>query len=237
MNHPESFSDDRRKPLVIDAEAALIEGSPTTGYATTNGRAGKLEGLRFESNPLIEEAVRTILRELGEDPAREGLLKTPERVAKAYAELTAGYRVDPQALINGAIFTQEYDEMVIVRDIHFYSLCEHHLLPFYGQAHVAYLPKGKIIGLSKIPRIVEMFARRLQVQERMTVQIADFLNEHLQPNGVAVVAEGIHLCSVMRGVRKENARMVTSAMRGAFQEDPKTRAEFMSFIGRCGSRG
>ncbi|WP_026370047.1 GTP cyclohydrolase I FolE [Kallotenue papyrolyticum] len=237
MSRSESFNNEHRQPLVVDAEAALIEGSPTTGYATTNGRSGKLEGLRFESNPLIEEAVRTILHELGEDPDREGLLKTPERVAKAYAELTAGYRVDPRALINGAIFTQEYDEMVIVRDIHFYSLCEHHLLPFYGQAHVAYLPKGKIIGLSKIPRIVEMFARRLQVQERMTVQIADFLNEHLQPNGVAVVAEGIHLCSVMRGVRKENARMVTSAMRGAFQEDSKTRAEFMSFIGRCGSRG
>lgn len=236
MSHYEKTSGDSRAPVIVDAEAALIEESPTTGYAVADERTGKLEGLRFDTNPAIERAVATILRELGEDPQREGLLKTPQRVAKAYAELTAGYRVDPQALINDAIFTQDYDEMVVVRDIHFYSLCEHHLLPFYGHAHVAYIPQGKVIGLSKIPRIVEMFARRLQVQERMTVEIADFLNEHLNPGGVAVVAEGIHMCSVMRGVRKENARMVTSAMRGAFQEDPKTRAEFMSFIRGCGHR-
>ena len=188
------------------------------------------EELTSRGNAAIEAAVRTILTEIGEDPARDGLIRTPERVARAYAELTAGYHVDPQALINGAIFDVDYDEMVIVRDIHFYSLCEHHTLPFYGHAHVAYIPNGKVIGLSKIPRIVEMFARRLQVQERMTVQIADFLNEVLAPRGVAVVAQGVHMCSVMRGVRKENASMITSAMRGVFRKDSKTRAEFLGLI-------
>jgi GTP cyclohydrolase I len=144
-----------------------------------------------------------------------------------YDELMAGYKVDPQALINGAVFQVDYDEMVIVRDIDFYSLCEHHMLPFYGRAHVAYIPKGCVIGLSKIPRIVEMFARRLQVQERLTVEIADFLNTAIQPRGVAVVAEAVHMCSVMRGVRKENATMITSAMRGVFRNSSKTRAEFL----------
>lgn len=182
------------------------------------------------SNPGIETAVRVMLSEIGEDPTRDGLLNTPARVARSFAELTAGYHTDPMALVNGAIFDVDYDEMVIVRDIHFYSLCEHHILPFYGHAHVAYIPRGKVIGLSKIPRIVEMFARRLQVQERMTVQIADFLNETLEPRGVAVVAQGVHMCSVMRGVRKENASMITSAMRGVFRKDSKTRAEFMGLI-------
>jgi GTP cyclohydrolase IA len=152
-----------------------------------------------------------------------------------YAELTAGYHVDPEALINDAIFTVSYDEMVLVKNIDFASLCEHHMLPFMGQVHVAYIPQGKVVGLSKIPRIVEMFARRLQVQERMTVQIADFINEHLEPLGVAVVAEGVHMCSVMRGVKKANASMVSSAMRGVFRDDPKTRAEFMAHIGRTRS--
>ncbi len=193
---------------------------------------GKIEGLSFASDPRIEEAVREILSAIGEVPDREGLQKTPSRVAKMYAELTAGYRIDPQALINGAIFSVAYDEMVLVTNIDYYSLCEHHMLPFFGQVHVAYIPNGKVVGLSKIPRIVEMFARRLQVQERMTVQIADFINETLEPAGVAVVAEGIHMCGVMRGVKKANARMVTSAMRGAFREDPKTRAEFMAHIDR-----
>ncbi len=218
-------------PLVIDAEAAAIEGDGPLSYVVdTDERTGKLEGLRFRSNPEIERAVITILSEIGEDPQREGLLNTPSRYAKALSELTAGYRVDPEALINDAIFTVHYDEMVVVRDIHFYSLCEHHMLPFYGHAHVAYIPQGKVIGLSKIPRIVEMFARRLQVQERMTVEIADFINQHLHPSGVAVVAEGTHLCSVMRGVRKENASMVTSAMRGGFKTDSKTRGEFLELI-------
>ena len=178
----------------------------------------------------IERGVRDILVEIGEDPAREGLLDTPARVARAYAELTAGYTVDAERLVNGAIFTVDYDEMVVVRDIDFYSLCEHHLLPFYGRAHVAYIPRGQVLGLSKIPRVVEMFARRLQVQERMTVEIADFVEQVIDPRGVAVVAEGIHMCSVMRGVRKENSRMVTSAMRGDFRDDDKTRSEFLGFI-------
>jgi GTP cyclohydrolase I len=184
----------------------------------------------------IQRGITDILTEIGEDPDREGLRGTPDRVARAYAELTAGYSVDPVALVNNAIFTVDYDEMVVVRDIDFYSLCEHHLLPFYGHAHVAYIPRGKVIGLSKIPRIVEMFARRLQVQERMTVEIADFLEQAIRPAGVAVVAEGIHMCSVMRGVRKENARMVTSAMRGGFREDDKTRSEFLGFINGHGPR-
>ncbi len=197
---------------------------------------GKLEGMSFASDPRIEQAVRTILDAIGEIPDREGLQKTPSRVAKMYAELTAGYHIDPQALINGAVFSVAYDEMVLVTNIDFYSLCEHHMLPFFGQAHVAYIPNGKVVGLSKIPRIVEMFARRLQVQERMTVQIADFINTTLEPAGVAVVAEGIHMCGVMRGVKKANAKMVTSAMRGVFREDSKTRAEFMAHINRANSR-
>ena len=194
--------------------------------------SGKIEELAAETNPLIEAAVTTILREIGEDPEREGLRRTPLRVAKMYAELTAGYHVDQQALVNGAIFDVDYDEMVIVRDIHFYSMCEHHMLPFFGHADVAYMPRGKVIGLSKIPRIVEMFARRLQVQERLTVEIADFLDTTLQPRGVAVVAQAVHLCSVMRGVRKENASMITSAMRGVFRNSSKTRAEFLELINR-----
>ena len=193
---------------------------------------GKLEGMTFPGNDQIEQAVRSILQNIGEDPDREGLMRTPNRVAKMYAELTAGYHIDPDALINDAIFSVDYDEMVLVKDIDFYSMCEHHMLPFMGRVHVAYIPDGKVIGLSKIPRIVEMFARRLQVQERMTVQIADFIDAALKPLGVAVVAEGVHLCSVMRGVKKANATMITSAMRGVFRSDSKTRAEFMGHVDR-----
>lgn len=181
-------------------------------------------------NGEVEGAIRELLIKIGENPQREGLRRTPERVARMYAELTAGYTVDPKELINDAIFDIDYDEMVIVEDIDFYSLCEHHILPFFGKAHVAYIPDGKVIGLSKIPRIVEMFARRLQVQERMTVQIADFLDEVLNPFGVAVVVEGRHMCSMMRGVKKENAKMVTSAMRGGFKRDQRTRGEFLRLI-------
>ena len=181
----------------------------------------------------IECAVVDILQSIGEDVNREGLLRTPGRVARMYEELTAGYHVDPVRLINDAIFKVNYDEMVIVRDIDYYSLCEHHLLPFMGQAHVAYIPDGTVIGLSKIPRIVEMFARRLQVQERMTQQIAEFLQETLQPKGVAVVAEGLHMCAAMRGVKKANARMVTSAMLGTFKTGQTTRSEFFAHIGRA----
>lgn len=193
---------------------------------------GKLEGMTFRSNEQIEAAVGAILRNIGENPEREGLQRTPSRVAKMYAELTAGYRVDPVALINDAIFTVDYDEMVMVKDIDFSSLCEHHMLPFMGRVHVGYIPNGTVLGLSKIPRIVEMFARRLQVQERLTVEIADFINAALRPQGVAVVAEGVHMCSVMRGVKKANAKMITSAMRGIFRSDARTRAEFMSHVDR-----
>ncbi len=180
----------------------------------------------------ITKSVEDILESIGEDPHREGLLRTPDRVARAYQELLAGYRTDPIELLNEAIFEVTYDEMVIVRDIEFYSMCEHHMLPFLGRAHVAYLPNGKVIGLSKLPRIVDMFARRLQVQERMTRQIADLVNELLHPKGVAVVVEGLHLCSVMRGVRKHDARMTTSAMLGAFRTNLPTRQEFLDNVSR-----
>jgi GTP cyclohydrolase I len=180
----------------------------------------------------IKDAVAGILNAVGEDPRREGLQRTPERVARSYAELLAGYRQDPIDLINEALFEVAYDEMVLVRDIEFYSLCEHHMLPFIGRAHVAYLPKGKVLGLSKIPRVVDMFARRLQVQERMTRQIAEFIEELLHPHGVAVVVEGLHLCATMRGVKKHDARMTTSAMLGYFRKNFATRQEFLDNISR-----
>lgn len=180
----------------------------------------------------IEKSTRDMLVSFGEDPNREGLLRTPERVAKMYTELLAGYRTDPYVMLNDALFEIQYDEMVIVRDIEFYSLCEHHMLPFVGRAHVAYMPKGRVIGLSKIPRIVDMFARRLQVQERMTKQIADFIDELLQPSGVAVVLEALHLCSMIRGVKKHDSRMTTSAMLGSFRTDMAQRMEFLDNISR-----
>ena len=178
----------------------------------------------------VEDAVREILIQIGEDPDRRGLIKTPSRISSMYRELTSGYRIEPGELINDAIFEEEYDEMVIVRDIEYYSLCEHHLLPFFGKCHVAYVPNGKIIGLSKIPRIVEMFSMRLQVQERMTKQIAVLLNDALNPKGVAVVVEGYHLCVAMRGVKKAEANMLTSSMKGVFKKDERTRMEFRSLI-------
>jgi GTP cyclohydrolase IA len=180
----------------------------------------------------IVQAARQILEAVGEDPNRDGLKRTPERISKMYNELLEGYRTDPIALVNGALFDVAYDEMVVVRDIEFYSLCEHHTLPFIGRAHVAYIPNGKVIGLSKIPRIVDMFARRLQVQERMTRQIANFINVLLEPKGVAVVVEALHLCAMMRGVKKHDTRMTTSTMLGAFQTDPTTRMEFLDNISR-----
>jgi len=182
--------------------------------------------------PAIEAATLALLQAVGERPEREGLKNTPGRVARMYPELLAGYRVDPEKLINDAIFHVSYDEMVIVRDIEFYSLCEHHLLPFIGRVHVAYLPNGKVIGLSKIPRVVDMLARRLQVQERLTRQIADFISDLLQPHGVAVVVEALHLCTMMRGVRKHDARMTTSAMQGGFRTNSATRQEFLDNISR-----
>jgi len=178
----------------------------------------------------IQELVKKELALIGEDPDREGLLKTPERVEKAMQFLTKGYKADIDKVLNNAIFHEECEEMVIVRNIEFYSLCEHHLLPFYGKCHVAYLPKGKIIGLSKIPRIVDVFARRLQVQERMTRQIANVLQDILQPYGVAVVCEGKHLCMMMRGVEKQNSYVTSSAMLGTFKEERATRMELLSLL-------
>jgi len=180
----------------------------------------------------VKEAISRILCAVGENPDRDGLKRTPERVARMYAELLAGYHTDPVKVVNDALFEVKYDEMVVVRDIEFYSLCEHHLLPFMGRVHVAYIPKGKVIGLSKIPRIVDIFARRLQVQERMTRQIADLIRDVLEPMGVAVVVEGLHLCMMMRGVQKHNARMTTSAMHGAFRSNLATRQEFLENIAR-----
>lgn len=180
----------------------------------------------------IRKSVAEMLTAFGEDPQRDGLKRTPDRIARMYEELLAGYRTDPIALVNDAMFEVVYDEMVIVRDIEFYSLCEHHMLPFLGRAHVAYMPRGRVIGLSKIPRIVDMFSQRLQVQERMTRQIADFLMELLHPRGVAVVVEGIHMCSMIRGVKKHDARMTTSSMLGAFRTNMATRMEFLDNISR-----
>jgi GTP cyclohydrolase I len=183
-----------------------------------------------EPHDPIESLVASLLKELGEDPGREGLERTPGRVARSMRFLTEGYQQDPLEILNDAVFEEGYDEMVLVKDIDFYSLCEHHLLPFFGRVHIAYIPAGRIVGLSKLPRMVAMFARRLQVQERLTVDIATALETVLRPRGVAVVAEAIHLCMMMRGVEQQNAFAITSSLRGAFSDDPKTRAEFMELI-------
>jgi GTP cyclohydrolase I len=179
---------------------------------------------------VVEKNIKTILEEIGEDISRDGLLKTPHRVAKAYEFLMQGYNKKIEDVLNGAIFEEKYDEMVIVKDIDFYSMCEHHMLPFFGKVHIAYIPDGKIVGLSKIPRIVDVFARRLQVQERMTQQIADTIEEYLSPIGVGVVAEGYHMCMMMRGVQKQNSITTTSAMHGIFKSDARTRSEFLNLI-------
>jgi len=189
----------------------------------------RIEDIKKEDIAL-EGLVRDILKAIGEDPDREGLLKTPARVAKAYEYLTSGYKQDINTVLNGAVYEEKYNEMVIVKDIDFFSLCEHHLLPFYGKCHVAYLPNGRILGLSKVPRIVEVFSRRLQVQERLTQQIADTLYDCLKPNGVAVVIEARHLCMMMRGVEKQNSVATTSAMLGVFRDDEKTRGEFLRLV-------
>jgi len=186
-------------------------------------------------SPAVETAIQAMLRAFGENPERQGLKNTPQRVGRMYTELLSGYNADPVKIVNGALFNVSYDEMVIVRDIEFYSLCEHHLLPFMGRVHVAYIPNGKVLGLSKIPRIVDMYARRLQVQERMTRQIADFLSDLLHPHGVAVVVEGLHLCMMMRGIKKKDARMTTSAMHGGFRKNAMTRQEFLENISRGSS--
>jgi GTP cyclohydrolase I len=178
----------------------------------------------------IEGLIEELLREIGEDPGRQGLLRTPGRVARSLDFLTQGYQLDPQKILNDAVFEESYNEMLIVRDIDFYSLCEHHLLPFFGRAHVAYVPNGRIVGLSKIARLVEMYSRRLQVQERLTNEIARVIEKVLQPRGVAVIVEAQHLCMMMRGVQKQNSYAISSAMIGEFESDPKTRAEFVQLI-------
>jgi GTP cyclohydrolase I len=198
----------------------------------TGSRGREHDGDLASDNGRVEAAVRRILEEIGEDPDRQGLIGTPERVHRMYTELTAGYHVDPERLINNAIYDVDYSEMVVVKDIPFYSLCEHHLLPFFGSAAVAYIPRGRVIGLSKIPRIVEMYARRLQVQERLTQQVADFFQDKLQPQGVGVVVEATHLCAVMRGVRKPGTIMTTSSVLGLFRTRDRTRAEFMDHLAR-----
>jgi GTP cyclohydrolase IA len=180
----------------------------------------------------MQEIIRELLAELGENPSREGLLNTPKRVEKALRFLTSGYTADVDTVLNNALFTVDYNEMVIVKDIDFYSLCEHHLLPFFGRCHVAYIPRGRVIGLSKIPRLVEVFARRLQIQERLTSQIADTIKDTIDPLGVAVVVEATHLCMAMRGVEKQNSFAITSSMLGAFQSDARTRMEFLELIRR-----
>ena len=178
----------------------------------------------------FQDLIREMLVRLGEDPQREGLLRTPSRVQNAYEFLTKGYKEDPEALLRGALFTVSYDEMVIVKDIEMFSLCEHHLLPFFGKVHVAYIPNGKVIGLSKIPRLIEIFSRRLQIQERLTTQIAETIQKAIEPQGVGVVVEARHLCMMMRGVEKQHSSAVTSSMLGCFREEEETRVEFLSLI-------
>ena len=218
---------DHVKKIVAEIETEIGE---VPGDAESAIEGGSLRG--HDVNGRVEAAVREILTEIGEEPDREGLAGTPVRVHRMYTELTAGYHVDPARLMNGAIFDVDYSEMVVVKDIPFYSLCEHHLLPFFGAAAVAYIPRGRVVGLSKIPRIVEMYARRLQVQERMTQQIADFLQDRLAPQGVGVVVEATHLCAVMRGVRKPGTVMTTSAVLGLFRSRDKTRSEFLAHLER-----
>ena len=198
----------------LNTSAAVVEFSPELHAAST------------------EEIYRELLRRIGEDPLRDGLLKTPERMEKSMEYLTHGYNLSPMEILRGALFDVDYDEMVIVRDIEFYSLCEHHLLPFFGKAHIAYIPNGKVIGLSKVARLVDVFARRLQVQERMTREIADCILEAIAPQGVAVILEAQHLCMMMRGVEKQGSMTTTSTMLGAFRDHPQTRSEFLSLIRR-----
>jgi GTP cyclohydrolase I len=220
------------RAIVDEIENEIGEDGPGRGIEGSLIHADRDGAAPPGATGPVESAVREILSEIGEDPDRQGLLGTPERVHRMYSELTAGYHVDPERIINGAIFDVDYSEMVIVKEIPFYSLCEHHLLPFFGTAAVAYIPRGRVIGLSKIPRIVETYARRLQVQERLTQQIADFLQERLDPKGVGVVLEATHLCAVMRGVRKPGTIMTTSAVLGLFRSRDNTRAEFFAHLER-----
>ncbi|MFI5258083.1 MAG: GTP cyclohydrolase I FolE [Candidatus Limnocylindrales bacterium] len=214
-------------------ESIESDDDGANGGSIGEGSAESAASIASSEPTGVERAVREILVEIGENPDREGLLRTPERMHKMWLELTCGYRVDPDRLINGAVFDVGYSEMVVIKGIPFYSLCEHHMLPFFGAASVGYLPRGRVIGLSKIPRVVEMYARRLQVQERMTQQIADFLQSRLNPYGVGVVIEAEHLCLAMRGVQKGGATMVTSSVLGTFRSTKETRDEFMAHLERA----
>jgi len=218
--------------LALSGETAQDEQPPRDLIAPAGGWARAPLGAPRVPPRVVEAGhlVEALLRYLGEDPGREGLRRTPERAVRSLGFLTAGYEQDLGEVINGAVFAETYSEMVIVRDIEVYSLCEHHLLPFFGRAHLAYIPDGRVIGLSKLPRIVDMFARRLQVQERLTTQVADAIGEALSPLGVAVVIEAAHLCMMMRGVQKQNSQTLTSSMRGVFLSNQRTRAEFMELI-------
>jgi GTP cyclohydrolase I len=218
---------------INEVNGRVINGNGyTNGYTNGNGyHVHDVPAIEKAPEKLaIETAVRTILASVGEDPERDGLVGTPDRIARMYDEVLGGYNVDPVKLVNGALFDVDYSEMVLVRDIEYFSMCEHHMLPFYGRVHVAYLPTNKVIGLSKIPRLVEMYARRLQVQERMTGQIAEMLDEILAPRGVAVAVEGQHMCSMMRGVKKEHPVMFTTSFLGEFNEDRELRKEFLSLV-------
>ena len=210
-----------------EKKKSAVKDSPAPGAALRNGGAAL-------SAVSTEELHREIIRRLGEDPTRDGLRLTPERVAKAMTYLTSGYSQDPAAVLRGALFDVDYDEMVIVRDIEMFSLCEHHMLPFFGKVHIAYIPNGKVIGLSKLPRLVDIFARRLQVQERLTREIADAIQDAIQPQGVGIVIEARHLCMMMRGVQKQHSSAVTSAMVGAFSKQSRTRQEFLSLVRKSG---
>lgn len=198
-----------------DEEWRIFMSDPETAFVLPEMRVAPE---RADAHAAIANAVRTILVSVGEDPLRQGLLRTPERVARAYDELLSGYAIDPVAMVNGALFDTDYQDMVVVKDIDFYSLCEHHILPFFGKVHVAYIPNGRVLGFSKMPRIVDMYARRLQLQERMTHEIADFITELLHPRGVAVLVTGHHMCAMMRGVNQSDSKMMTQVMYGEFQE-------------------
>ena len=224
------FEESTHNPTIADEIPDFIFGDQFIEAGSTS-----FTSMEVDASACISGAVKNILYSIGEDPDRQGLIKTPDRVAKMLFELTSGYQTDPVKLINGAIFDVDYREMVLVKDIEFSSLCEHHMLPFFGKAHVAYLPNGKVIGLSKIPRIVDMFARRLQVQERMTAEIAHFLNDQIKARGVAVIVEGSHMCAVMRGVKKSGISMTTTTMLGEYEKEPVLRSELFAHIhGRIG---
>jgi GTP cyclohydrolase I len=201
-----------------------------TGARKRPATRAEAKGVSHPEEDPIARMVQTLLGEIGEDPTRDGLEQTPSRVAKAFRFFTQGYQQNPREVLSEALFDVSYDEMVLVKDIEFYSLCEHHMLPFFGRAHVAYIPNGKVLGLSKVARLVEIFARRLQVQERLTVDVAETIENELSPRGVAVVIEAIHLCMMMRGVQQQNSFAITSSLRGVFQSDSKTRSEFMELI-------